>query len=70
MESSRSEEQADQRPTGKVEQRRSYHDSVLGHGKRYNFRGEELDDGEIFDDDIIEESSDGSWIGLGMTRER
>lgn len=62
IEIAQSEEQAVKGSTGKAEQRRSYRDSLLGYGNRYNIRGEELDDGEVSDDDIIVESSDGSWI--------
>lgn len=51
-------------------ERRSYSDSVLGYGRRRNIRGEELDDGEVSDDDLIDESSDGTWIGWGLTREQ
>src|SRR4051812_1527868 len=50
------------------EVRRSYRDSVLGYGKRRNIRGEELDDGYMSDDDLIEESTDGTWVGWDDAR--
>lgn len=48
---------------------RSYRDSVLGYGKRWNIRGEEIDEGYVSDDDLIEECADGTWVGWGMSRE-
>lgn len=49
---------------------RTFRDMVLGAGRRWGISGEEiLDDGEVSDDDLIEESTDSTWIGIGMTCE-
>lgn len=48
------------KPTTEKVERRSYWDSILGYGKRKNIRGEEIDDRDVFDDDLIEESTDGT----------
>lgn len=37
--------------------------------KEKKYKGEELDDREVSDDDLIEESTDGTSVGMGMTRE-
>src|SRR4051812_46870421 len=52
------------------EHRRSYRDSVLDHGRRKTLMGEDLDDGEVSDDDLIEECSDGMWVVIDVTREQ
>lgn len=31
--------------------------------------GEDLDEREVSDDDLIEESTNGIWVRIGMTRE-
>lgn len=51
------------------EKRRSYRDTVLDSGRRKMLMGEDVDDGEVSDDDIIEESMDKTWLGIGMTKE-
>lgn len=51
------------------EQRRSYRDLVLSYGRRKTLMGKDLDDGEVSDDDLIEKSPDGTWVGIGTTRE-
>lgn len=48
---------------------RSYRDFVLESGRWRTLMGENIDEGEISDDDIIEESTGGTWVGIGMTRE-
>lgn len=50
----------------------SYRDSVLG-GRRTSFMDRSADtsymvDGEISDDDLIEECTDGTWFGMGKMR--
>lgn len=61
----------DQRSVGDAGnvKRRSYRDSVLESGRRKTLMGEDIDEGEISDDDIIEESTDRTWIGIRMTKE-
>lgn len=55
--------------TNGSKRRRSYRDSVLGVGRKIGIFGEEdLDGGEVSDDDLIEESTDGTWFAIGMTR--
>lgn len=51
------------------EEHSSYRDSVLGYGKRRNIRGKESDYSYVFVDNLIEESTDSTWVGWGMMRE-
>lgn len=53
MDTSQPGEDSDQASKENME-RRSYRDSVLGYGKRRNIQWEELDDGYVSDDDLIE----------------
>lgn len=49
---------------------KSYKDADMGSkGKESMFQMDEALDGEISDDNFIEESMDDSWFGIGMTRE-
>lgn len=48
----------------------SYKDAAMGFKMNSHLTGsDEADDGAIYDDDVIEESTDPSWFGIGMTRE-
>lgn len=50
--------------------KKSYKDFILGDRKKDNADAfADLDMGEVLDDDLIEENIDGSWFGIGMTRE-
>lgn len=49
----------------------SYRDTVLGDRdsvRQMSAGFEELDEAEISDDDLVEESNDATWFGVGMTR--
>lgn len=48
----------------------SYKETVTGRVYLMGLgESEDLDDGLISDDDVIEESEDASWFGIGMTKE-
>lgn len=48
----------------------SYRDSVFGSRARVVMDEDgSMEDGDISDDDQIEESNEGTWFGIGMTRE-
>lgn len=65
------DEGGDRRKDEASRSKKSYRDSVLGDRKQKKVETFfDLDMGEVSDDDIIEESMDGSWFGIGMTREQ
>lgn len=50
--------------------RSSYRDAAMGFkGEVHKFREVDPEDGAISNDDVVEESSDPSWFGIGMMRE-
>lgn len=55
---------------GEERGRSSYKEATMGFKQKECFgRSEEVDDGSISDDDVIEESMDPCWFGIGMTRD-
>lgn len=62
MDTATQREQAEE-ATSATEKSRSYRDSVISHGRRKTLMGEDLDEEEVSDDDLIEESTDGTWVG-------
>lgn len=56
--------------SSEVRKKSSYRDTIASANSGASPTGfEEMEDGEVSDDDIIKESSDATWFGIGMMRE-
>lgn len=68
--STEADKEATKGPKGSAGGRSSYMEAAMGFGGKAYAKGfVEEDDGAVSDDDVIEESTDPSWFGIGMTRE-